>query len=184
MPVHKVVKLGGGLLAFPAVWRRVVAAIARAGAHERLVIVPGGGPFADAVRIVDARVDLSDTAAHWAAILGMDQYAHVVADTLERAEIVDTAADIERALDRGVIPVLAPYKWLRAADPLPHAWEVTSDSIAAWIAGQLRAPRLLLIKPPGSAGDLVDGWFRRTLPAEVQATIVAADQIDELAHLC
>ena len=42
----------------------------------------------------------------------------------------------------GRVPVLAPSAWLRAADPLPHSWDVTSDSIAAWIAGQAGALRL------------------------------------------
>ena len=43
-----------------------------------------------------------------------------------------------RALSAGHVPVLAPSRWLREADPLPHAWTVTSDSIAAWVAGASR----------------------------------------------
>ena len=55
--------------------------------------------------------------------------------------------------------MLAPFRWLRAADPLPHGWHVTSDSIAAWVAARLSARRLVLLKSldgvPGTSGDIV-----------------------------
>ena len=43
--------------------------------------------------------------------------------------------------------VLAPSRWMRAADVLPHDWDATSDSVAAFVAGALDAERLVLIKP-------------------------------------
>jgi hypothetical protein len=74
------------------------------------------------------------------------------------------------------VAVLAPYRWLREADPLPHTWDVTSDSIAAWIAGQVGAQRLVLVKPPGAIeGDLVDPYFTRVLPVGVKRLIVRGD---------
>jgi len=77
--------------------------------------------------------------------------------------------------------VLAPYRWLRAADPLPHSWEVTSDSIAAWLAGQVRARRVVLIKPaPGDPTKLVDSYFLRTLPRGVEHLVVTADDLGQL----
>jgi aspartokinase-like uncharacterized kinase len=85
------------------------------------------------------------------------------------------------ALAAGVVPVLAPSRWLREADPLPHSWDVTSDSIAAWVADQTRAQRLVVIKPAGAEGrELVDSYFSRTLPAGITVVIVAADRIDAL----
>ena len=79
------------------------------------------------------------------------------------------------------VPVLAPYRWLREADPLPHSWTVTSDSIAAWVAGQVGARRLVLVKPPHARGnELVDSYFQRALPAHVTSTIVSADQMEAL----
>ena len=53
---------------------------AAAGARQRIVVVPGGGPFADQVRRFDSTHALSPTAAHWMAVLGMDQYAFALAD--------------------------------------------------------------------------------------------------------
>jgi hypothetical protein len=75
------------------------------------------------------------------------------------------------------VAVLAPSRWLRDTDPLPHAWDVTSDSIAAWVAGQLGARHLVLVKPPGAAGaGVVDAYFSRALSPHVTPLIVPADQ--------
>src|SRR5216110_1201780 len=99
------------------------------------------------------------------AVLGMDQYAHALAARLPDAALVDGDGGISAAVQARRLPVLAPYRWLRAADPLPHTWEVTSDTIAAWLAGALGARRVVLIKPIHSEGKkLVDGYFLRSLP--------------------
>jgi aspartokinase-like uncharacterized kinase len=117
-------------------------ALAGAGRRHRLVVVPGGGRFADAVRRADRRYGLGSSAAHWMAILGMDQYGHLLADLAPGAMLVRS----RRELAPGRLNVLLPAAWLRRADPLPHSWDVTSDSIAAWFARALHARRLLLVK--------------------------------------
>jgi 5-(aminomethyl)-3-furanmethanol phosphate kinase len=183
MSVDLVVKLGGGLLDHERHLTATLRLLASASRTRRLLVVPGGGPFADAVRDADARLGLSASAAHWMAILAMDQHAHLLVDRLESAVLVHGAAEIDAALEAARIPVLAPFRWLRSADPLPHSWDVTSDSIAAWVAGALGAPRLLLIKPPCSSGDVVDAYFTRALPSGVTARSVAADRLDECAAL-
>jgi len=114
------------------------------------------------------------------AVLAMDQYAHLIVSRLANGVLVTDAGEIGAALATGRIPVLAPSRWLREADPLPHSWNVTSDSIAAWVAGQMGARRLVLVKPAGASGDLVDSYFARALPASVTSVIVAADQVDAL----
>ena len=182
--VETVVKLGGGVLAHAGHFDAALTAIAAAAQESRLLVVPGGGPFADAVREMDRRLRLGNDAAHWMAVLAMDQYAHLVAARLAGSVIVVEPREIAAALGAGSkrqLPVLAPYRWLREADPLPHAWMVTSDSIAAWVAGSVGARRLVLVKPPGAAGTgLVDAYFSRALPAHVTPVIVPADQLDAL----
>jgi aspartokinase-like uncharacterized kinase len=182
--VEIVVKLGGGLLACPETFDAVVSAIGAAARECRLLVVPGGGPFADAVREVDRRLRLSDDAAHWMAVLAMDQYAHLVAARLPGGMLVTEPSEIDAAFSVGLdgqVPVLAPYRWLRAADPLPHTWDVTSDSIAAWVAGASGAQRLVLVKPPGTSGsEQVDAYFLRALPAHITPVIAPADQVDAL----
>lgn len=182
--IETVVKLGGGALAHVGHFEAVLAAIAAAAQDRRLLVVPGGGPFADAVREVDRRLRLSNDAAHWMAVLAMDQYAHLVAARLAGSVLVAEPRGIAAALGAsavGQIPVLAPYRWLRETDPLPHEWMVTSDSIAAWVAGMVCARRLVLVKPPGAAGnELVDAYFSRALPAHITPVIVPADRLDAL----
>jgi aspartokinase-like uncharacterized kinase len=182
--VEVVVKVGGGLLSQPCHLDTLLATVCAAARDHRLVIVPGGGPFADTVRDVDQQVKLSDAAAHWMAVLGMDQYAHLIVSHLDEALIVETPLEIIKALEGGRVPVLAPSRWLRTADPLPHSWDVTSDSIAAWVAGQLGTNRLVLVKPPGVGAqarhELVDAYFERALPSSVKPVIVAADRIEKL----
>jgi aspartokinase-like uncharacterized kinase len=179
--IDTVVKLGGGLLAHAAHFDAALAAIGAAARARRLLVVPGGGPFADAVRRVDRDFPLSADAAHWMAVLAMDQYAHLVASRLAGGVIVEDLRQIGAARDASGLPVLAPYRWLRETDPLPHSWTVTSDSIAAWVAGQVGARRLVLVKPPGAGGaDVVDSYFQRALPDHVTATIVAVDRMDML----
>ncbi len=114
------------------------------GRREAIVVIPGGGPFADAVREVDRAIGLSPDAAHWMAILAMDQYAHLLAGRIEGATLVEEPGGIAATLGAGRVAVLAPSRWLRAADPLPHSWDATSDSVAAFVAGALDA------KPPGA----------------------------------
>ena len=136
------IKVGGSLAARPTGLRRLMETLAAAARRHWLVVVPGGGSFADEVRRVDRRVRLGDSAAHWMAILAMDQYGYLLARLAPGATLVRG----RRELTPGRLNVLAPSAWLLRADPLPHSWDVTSDSIAAWIARALRVRRLMLVK--------------------------------------
>jgi aspartokinase-like uncharacterized kinase len=150
---------------------RTLGAAAR---RHRIVVVPGGGRFADAVRLADRRFRLGDSAAHWMAILAMDQYGHLLADLAPEARLVRS----RRELAPGRLNVLAPSVWLRRADPLPHSWAVTSDSIAAWFARTLRVRRLLLVKhADGFIGPLVGP---ERVPAHVRrfALALLAEVVD------
>jgi 5-(aminomethyl)-3-furanmethanol phosphate kinase len=178
-----VIKIGGALATVPRALARVSAVVSTASTEHRLVIVPGGGPFADAVRSFDSRFGLSADAAHWMAILAMDQYAYVLADQLENAVVVDQPAEVPAAVAQGKVPVLAPFRWMRSADVLPHSWEVTSDSIAAFVAGALGALRLILIKAATEA-NAVDDYFRTALPSGMPWMILEWDRVSELSgHL-
>jgi aspartokinase-like uncharacterized kinase len=121
-----VVKIGGGLLGAPGALEQVCAAVTELGKREPVVVVPGGGPLADAVRELDKRVGLSVDAAHWMALLAMDQYAHLLAERIAGARLAEELGAVAGALGAGRIAVLAPSRWLRAADALPHSWDVTS----------------------------------------------------------
>jgi 5-(aminomethyl)-3-furanmethanol phosphate kinase len=181
--VDIVVKLGGGVLADPDQFAAALTAIGAAAREQRILVVPGGGPFADAVREVDRRMALSDTVAHWMAVLAMEQYAHLIAARLADAALAADPAAIVEAIAAHRVPVLAPYQWLRATDPLPHSWDVTSDSIAAWVSGFVHARRLVLVKPSAirlSVSPPVDAYFDRALPRHIPYAVVPADQLHTL----
>ncbi|MGH7626001.1 MAG: hypothetical protein ACREOJ_11890 [Gemmatimonadaceae bacterium] len=175
-----VIKIGGGLLAAPAALDRVAQTLRGACVTDRrLLVVPGGGPFADAVRDVDSTMSLDASAAHWMAILGMDQYAHLLASRLPHARLTERLDELASIHEAGALPVFAPYRLLRAVDPLPHGWNVTSDSIAAWISRHIGAARLILIKPSGAiASDaVVDSCFHRLVDGQLRVSIIDPDTL-------
>ena len=71
-----VLKLGGSYAFSPHLkdWLDAIAACAGCA-----VVVPGGGPFADAVRMAQPRMGFDDRAAHEMAVLAMDQYGCALA---------------------------------------------------------------------------------------------------------
>lgn len=175
------IKVGGSLAAIAGALPAVGRALARAAARRPIVILPGGGPFADAVREFDRTHGLSDDAAHWMAILAMDQYAFVLADHVPGSRLVESLPAIQAAHDDGAIPILAPARWLRRADDLPHSWDVTSDSLAAYLATLIGADELVLLKPVRGGMELVDPHFPRALAVGMRWSILALEDIGRLA---
>ena len=177
-----VIKIGGGLISIPGALDRVCAAVADAARGRRVLVVPGGGPLADAVRELDRSVGLSPDASHCMAVLAMDQYAYVLAERIPGAVMVDEPGAILEVLRLGSIVVLAPSRWMRSADVLPHTWDVTSDSVAAFVAGAVDAVRLILIKPVAAPAVPVDSYFAIALPSGLTHHIVGCDRLEELAE--
>ncbi len=149
-----VLKLGGSLLGrAPDILRRVLST----GAD--VLVVPGGGRFADLVRDVDEEHGLSGDAAHWMAVLAMDQYAYYLADK--------TGIELTPLLVRKKgVRIVLPYEILRRQDELPHSWDVTSDTIAAWMAFKTGA---VLIKATDVDGIMLDGRLLETVDASALA---------------
>jgi len=176
-----------------------MAALGALAPPRTLDVVPGGGLFAEAVRRADRRFALDPSSSHWMAILAMDQSAYLLRHLAAGAVLVRSP----EAIRTGRLNVLAPSAWLLRADPLPHSWDVTSDSIAAWVARALRAARLVLLKSidgvpgpgrppqariraqatPRQLGHLVDEHFARALSADTSCWIVSGARPERLATL-
>jgi 5-(aminomethyl)-3-furanmethanol phosphate kinase len=142
----------------------------------RVVIVPGGGPFANAVRTAQPTMGFDDRAAHRMGLLAMEQFACALAGLRPSLRVAESIAAIRAALRSGAVPVWAPTRMALKAKDVPASWDVTSDSLAAWLAGALGAKLLLLVKSaaapqgPVRAADLaargiVDPCFPRFLAA-------------------
>lgn len=138
-----IVKLGGSH-AFSPRLRDWLTAIARGAG--RVVLVPGGGPFADSVRTAQPIMGFDERAAHRMALLAMEQYGLALVSLDARLVPAEGAAAIRRALRESLIPVWLPGRMVVAAPDIPTSWDVTSDSLAAWLACRLGAKRLVLIK--------------------------------------
>jgi aspartokinase-like uncharacterized kinase len=138
-----VVKIGGGLLraeGFDGL-RRGCAEAARMAMHRPVLVVPGGGPFADAVRAVDAEVGLDDDVAHVLALRAMDQLGVLVRALLPDASLVGGLV-APRAL--GVLLVAPAFE---DRPDVPQSWAVTSDSLAVLAAAAIGATEAVLLKP-------------------------------------
>ncbi len=183
-----------------------MAAWAGLAVEHRLLFLPGGGPFADTVRAADDRFDLSDTTAHWMAILAMDQFAYLLSDLTPNAVPVHDLSTAAAVSAGGKLAILAPSALLLQVDPLPHSWQVTSDSLAAWLAQYANAPLLVLLKSlvgvpqlderGGSNGlqrstsaqqlthfDIVDPYFGQALSPPTRCWLIDGRQPDRLAEL-
>jgi aspartokinase-like uncharacterized kinase len=198
--IDLVLKLGGSLLASGGV-ASLLGPLAELARTKHIVVVPGGGPFADAVRRACTLHDPGPSASHWMAILGMDQHAQLLSGLLPEARLATGPDEVGAATAQGRLAVLAPFRWLRREDPLPHGWHVTSDSIAAWVAARLAARRLVLLKslegalgPAGellteigadvaAAAGIVDEHFQRALAPTVECWIVSGRRPERLREL-
>lgn len=167
-----VIKLGGAACRDAGTRQQALQAIGHLARRRPILVVPGGGEFADQVRLAQGAQGFSDDAAHWMAILAMDQVAHLLAEELDGARLIHDRQGVATAHDAGRIPVLAPYAWIRATDTLPHSWDVTSDTIAAFVAHDLGASELILVKPiDGPLEQLVDRGFTAACPPELKVSI-------------
>ena len=158
-----VVKLGGSL-ANSAELPHWLEIIATAGAGK-VVLVPGGGPWADEVREAQKREGFDDRVAHRKALRAMEQYGRVLCTARSELVEAENAYAIHSVLKDGKVPVWMPCEMVIADPSIPENWDVTSDSLAAWLAGQLDALTLLLVKsvkidgPQPGIEDLVRrGW--------------------------
>ena len=136
-----VVKVGGGLGrgAGDDALRALCTALGGLGERHPLLVVPGGAWFADAVREADRRFALPATTSHRMAVLGMEQFGWLLSELIPGAE-----RSAEARAVAGRTTVLLPGAL--ALGRLPASWQVTSDSIAAWVAGEAGAGRLVLVK--------------------------------------
>lgn len=139
-----VVKIGGSLLGTPELerWLEIFVKFS----DGNIVIVPGGGIFADAVRDAQRLTKISDACAHKLAVLAMDQFGLVMANINPLLATAKTECEIDERTWQHRAIVWLPSHMVLADDCIPQSWEVTSDSLAAWLANKLNAKQLVLVK--------------------------------------
>jgi aspartokinase-like uncharacterized kinase len=138
-----VVKIGGSLARDPSLPRWLALLGKRPGG---IVVVPGGGGFVAQVRSAQAQWRFDDRVAHNMAVLGMVQYAmllHALCATLTPA---DSESAVREVVGDGGVALWRPFDLLRRQADELTTWDVTSDSLAAWLARRLDAQCLALVK--------------------------------------
>ena len=107
------------------------------------MFVIGGGEFANLIRKYDKEIEFSKDVTHETAIDAMDILAKLLNDKLAFTEISYTIEEAISISDLNKIPIMICSDILKENEPFAHSWDVTSDSIAAYIASLLDAKLLI-----------------------------------------
>jgi dihydroneopterin aldolase len=179
-----IIKLGGSL-AHERQFARWIEAVRHC--KSGAIIVPGGGPFADCVRDAQRTMRFNDAAGHRMALIAMEQYAIACASSFPDVLLMSDEAQL-RLIGKGRTAFWLPSRMALGADDLPENWQVTSDSLAAWLTLRLEAAALVIVKSVNAKADpitastlvereIVDPLFAR-FAARTNAEIRLAGPVD------
>lgn len=150
--MEAVIKIGGSLAEDPERLKSLCRNLSELAKKHSIAVVPGGGKFADVVRDVDTRLRLSSFISHRMAILAMDQFGLLLSQFIPDSCATYVLDYVKQLSEVRAVPIFLPSRLMFKEDPLENSWNVTSDSIAAYVASRLGAKKVVL------ATD-VDGIF-------------------------
>jgi aspartokinase-like uncharacterized kinase len=140
-----VVKVGGSLALHPDKLKALCTTLNRESKKHKIVIIPGGGEFADVVRRLDEQFSLSCSTSHKMAVLAMDQFGLLLSDLMSNSAVVNAVEEVAGVLAAGRLPIFLPSRLLFYDISLENSWDVTSDSIAAYLSNRLHLRKILLV---------------------------------------
>ena len=111
---------------------------------QKIIVIPGGGSFANFVRSLDDVLRIGDDLAHWIAIYSMNYNGIILNRKYPALESIEKLKIFQDA--KQMFCIFLPYSFLHEDDTLPHNWDVTSDSIALHVANKLKKRQCFLIK--------------------------------------
>ena len=168
-----VIKVGGSLAETPEVLRALCVELCQIAKEYAFVVVPGGARFADVVRDFDEKFALPPVVSHRMAILAMDQYGLVLSHLIPESRCFNSIKTVKCISEDKKVSVLLPSKLMFLEDSLETSWDVTSDSIAAYIAHRLHAERVILVTD-------VNGVFTKDPKKFVDAKLMSEVSVGEL----
>jgi aspartokinase-like uncharacterized kinase len=142
--------------------------------NKKIIIIPGGGEFANVVRKIDKALNISNSLSHKLAIKCMDLIGEVYAE-IGNIKAYDTLFNLKREIEKEKIAILLPSKILLSTDIAEHSWAITSDSLSLYI-GKLLDVREVII-----ATD-VDGIYDK-FPGGKLLNIINANDIKGLTSV-
>jgi aspartokinase-like uncharacterized kinase len=139
-----VVKIGGSLNTNPRLpaWLDLLANCG----GGRVIVVCGGGSFADEVRRAQAHWHFGDLSAHNMAVLAMAQTGYLLHALNPALQLARSKTDIRRVLHKGQTALWLPFELQRDRPDAQTNWEVSADSISLELARRLNAERLVVVK--------------------------------------
>lgn len=138
-----VVKLGGSLYNTSELshWLNILDDCAK---QQPIIVVPGGGPFANQVRNAQKLHGFDDNHAHHMAILAMAQFGLLIKGIAPNCRLFYFPDD--KPVPSTGLSVWLPSKSLLSQSEITHSWAITSDSLALWLANKLNSEQLILVK--------------------------------------
>ena len=141
--IKQVVKIGGSL--FP----NYAIDLAKKLKSTNSCIILGGGEFANLIRKYNDEQHFSEEINHWTAIACMDILSKLVDDKVDSTKLAYSIDDINQISAEGFTPIFIVSEFLKKEDPFECSWDVTSDSIAAYVAHLLNANLLIVTNVNG-----------------------------------
>lgn len=193
--MEAVLKVGGSLAEDPNSLTNLCQELTLLAKNHSIFIVPGGGKFADAIRKFEETYSLSNMVAHKMAILAMDQYGLFLSDITPDSNVSYLLEEMSNIMN-GKLPIFLPSQLMLREDSLEKSWDVTSDTIAAYIAGKVNAQKLVLVtdvdgiffEDPKKNSDTklveelsakeLQGWNKRTSVDKILPKMLLRTKID------
>ncbi|MHA1300080.1 MAG: amino acid kinase family protein [Candidatus Helarchaeota archaeon] len=170
------IKIGGSLSKNPPIFKKLFSIFPELVKNHLIVLLPGGGIFADQIREYHSKYKFSDTAAHKMAIISEDIVGILIGEYLKIGVLTDKLDEIPQIQRQSKIPIFLPSKYLLKIDELPHSWDITSDSIAVYLADKLKIENVILVKD-------VDGLYSADPKKNAEARLIKSITSSELKKI-
>lgn len=151
---RRVIKIGGSCLSRASFPDRFREWLNNAPPAENWIIV-GGGECIDAMRDLAERFPLDSSAMHWRCVRLLRATYEILGELFPEWDAIDSSHQFTaRRVNMPHVSTLRvavdtfyfPPTDASAIAPLPLGWETTTDSIAAYLAKEVSASELVLIK--------------------------------------
>jgi aspartokinase-like uncharacterized kinase len=186
-----VFKLGGSLYSNPTALKLWIAQLEKLALHTPIVITPGGGLFADQVRLAQTHHSLSNETAHEMALLAMAQFGLLLSNYSHQSKLINHPDNYSSSSHK--LQIWLPNTLLFNEPALEKSWDITSDSLALWFSQKIDADKLILIKSIKSSGNtlkslsdhsIIDrGFINLYLEKPIASYITHSDEHQNIVQL-
>ncbi len=115
-------------------------------AEKKILIIPGGGEYANLVRKEQKRLGFDDLTAHNLCILSMIKVSRIIKSLMKiDVELIKNIKKFSSSTNKS-IGIWLPEKEIAESINRHTNWENTSDSLALMVSKKINAEALIIIK--------------------------------------